>query len=357
MKSQTHDILNDPELIAIRDDYFRRMQAVYDGTNDGEPAFVLSGLTPECEIPDDATLEQTMHLQFDAMASQAHLTRDPRIFRQLASVASPHGLSWEDDFFPLLPAEPDPVTKLRRIAEPVGSLEMPDLDKSEAWRNMKRSAEIFLEADVKLPLFSAPAITGALVKAADLYGAERLLLAMYDDPAAVHHDMQVLTDINIAMRQWFIDNIPHQQLQGIIHRLRGQPPGYGQIDGCTAQLLSPQLYREFSAPYDDATLSIYPNGGMLHICGFHQHHTPAWREMQSLRVLQLSGDAMTFLPQYFDELRDDQVMYVSPHETMSLEGIMRATGGRRVVIALYPRFLDKIESQIDNHGPVGPPRR
>ncbi len=355
MKSETYDILNDPDLIAIRDDWFGHMQAVYDGANDGEPAFILSGLTPPCEVPEGASLEEAMHLEFDAMASEAHLMRDDRVFRQVASGASGHGKGWDDDFFPL-PAEPDPVTKLRRITEPVGCLEMPDMDKCEGWQNMKRSTEIFLEADVKLPLFTAVASSGPIVEAVSLYGAEKFLLAMYDDPAAVHNDLSVLAGIAIEQRQWFIDNVPEQQLQGIIHRLRGQPPGYGQIDGCTAQLLSPDSYREFVAPYDDAIFRIYPKGGMLHICGYHHQHIPMWREMESLKVMQLSGDSMTFLQLYFDGLRDDQLMFVSPHATMSLDDIMEVTGGRRVVIALYPRDLENIEAHIDSHGPVGPPR-
>ncbi|MHC4562839.1 MAG: uroporphyrinogen decarboxylase/cobalamine-independent methonine synthase family protein [Planctomycetota bacterium] len=352
MKPETYEILNDPELIAIRDDYFRRMQDVYDGTNDGQPAFVLSGLTPPCEVPEGATLEETMHLEFDAMATEAHLMRDPRIFRPVASGASSHGLSWDDDFFPL-PKEPDPVTKFRRIKLPVGSLDPPDLNKSEAWRNMKRSAEIFLEADVKLPLFSAYGVTGPIVEAVSLYGGEKFLLGLLDDPDAARSDLQVLADLAAGMRKWFVDNIPEQQLQGIIHRLRGQPPGYGQIDGCTLQLIGPDIYREIVGPLDNAILGVFPKGGMIHICGYHTHHIPFWREMENLKVLQLSGDAMTDLEIYHKELRDDQLVFVSPHATMLLPQIMEITQGRRVIIALYPKDLDKIETEIDAYGLVG----
>jgi len=66
-------------------------------------------------------------------------------------------------------------------------------------------------------------------------------------------------------------------------------------------------------------------------------------------VLQLSGDAMTDLPTYFNELRDDQVVYVSPHATMSLPDIMEVTQGRRVIIALYPKDLYRIPAEIDSY--------
>ena len=352
MKPETYEILNDPELIAIRDDYFRHMQDVYDGCNDGQPAFVLSGLTPPCEVPEGASMEEAMHLDFDAQATEAHLMRDPRIFRPLASGPSTNGKGWDKDWFGT-PDEPDPVTQFRRRKEPVGTLEPPDLDTCQAWRNMKLSTEMFLEADVKLPLFSVAPVSEPIVEAVSLYGGEKFLTAMLDDPEAAGNDLQVIADIATEMRQWFVDNVPAQQLQGIVHRLRGQPPGHGQIDGCTTQLLGPETYAEMVGPLDDQILGVYPNGGMIHICGYHTQHIPYWRKSKSLKVLQLSGDAMTDLPIYHKELRDDQLVFVSPHATMSLDDIMDVTGGRRVIIALYPKDLDKIESQIDSHGLVG----
>ena len=348
MKPETYEILNDPELIRIRDDYFRRMQDVYDCCNDGQPAFVLSGLTPPCEVPEGASMEEAMHLDFDAQATEAHLMRDPRIFRPLASGASTDGKGWDKDWFGL-PDEPDPVTKLCRRKEPVGTLELPDLDKCEAWRNMKLSTEMFLEADVKLPLFSVGAVIGPIVTAVSLYGAEKFLTAMLDRPDAALNDLRVISDVAIQMRQWFVDNVPNQQLQGIIHRLRGQPPGHGQIDNCTSQLLGPEHYAEMVGPLDDEIMSVYPKGGMIHICGYHTQHIPYWRKSKSLKVLQLSGDAMTDLPIYHKELRDDQLVFVSPHATMSLPDIMKVTQGRRVIIALYPKDLHRIPTEIDAH--------
>ena len=351
MKPETYEILNDPELIAIRDDYFRRMQDVYDGCNAGQPAFVLSGLTPPCEVPEGASMEEAMHLDFDAQATEAHLMRDSRIFRPLASGTSTGGEAWDKYFFGT-PDEPDPITKLHRRKDPVGTLEPRDLDSCEAWRNMKLSTEMFLEADVKLPLLSVAPVTGPLVEAVSLYGGEKFLTAMMDDPDAAASDLRVIADIAIEMRQWFVDNVPNQQLQGIIHRLRGQPPGHGQIDGCTLQLIGPDLYRDIVGPLDDEILGVYPGGGMIHICGYHTQHIPYWRESESLKVLQLSGDAMTDLAVYFDGLRDDQVVFVSPHATMELPEIMAITQGRRVIIALYPKDLHRIPTEIDGQ-PAG----
>jgi len=346
MKPETYEILNDPDLIRIRDDYLARMQDVFDDRQNGSPAFVLSGLTPPVEIPEGASIEDAVHAELDALAAEAHLTRDPRVHRPFSASPTAHDASWERDLFGV-PDEPDPVTKLRRRAEPVGTLEPPNLDACEAWQNMKRSTEIFLEANVKLPLFSAHAVSGPIVEAVSLYGAEKFLMAMLDDPGAARHDLQVIADVSCQMRRWFVENVPHQQLQGIITRLRSQPPGYGQIDGCTTQLLGPDLYADIVGPLDDQILSVYPNGGMIHICGYHTQHLPYWRRSKALKVLQLSGDAMTDLPTYYAELRDDQLVYVSPHATMSLRDIMKITQGRRVIIALYPKDLHRIATEID----------
>jgi len=348
MKPETHEILNDPDLIRIRDDYLGRMQDVFDGHHDGSPAFVLSGLSPGAEVPEDATIEQAMHASLDALATEAKLTRNPRVFRPISTEASTHGEDWQSKLFGA-PAEADERNPLRLRAGPVGSLEPPDLDACKAWQNMKRSTEVFLEADVRLPLFVGLAVSGPIVEAVSLYGAEPFLTAMLDDPDAARHDLEVLADVAVQMRQWFVEHVPFQQLQGIVTRLRAQPPGYGQIDGCTTQLLGPDLYAELVGPLDDQLLSVYPKGGMIHICGYHTQHIPFWREMKSLKVLQLSGDAMTFLPRYFSELRDDQLVYVSPHATMSLGDIMDVTEGRRVIIALYPDDVYRVETEIDAH--------
>ena len=349
MKPETREILNDPDLVRIRDDYLRRMEDVFDGRNDGSPPFVLSGMSPGVELPEGATIEEAVHGVLDVLAAEADALRDPRVFRPLSTGPTEHGEdrthSLVGDAYADLQKQKEP----RFLTTPVGSLEPGDLEKSPSWRNMKRSTEIFLEAEVALPLFTCPAITGPILEAVSLYGAEKFLLAMLDHPDAARHDLQAIADVAVKMRKWFVKHVPHQQLTGIVPRLRAQPPGYGQIDGCTTQLLGPDLYRDLVGPCDDQLLSVYPKGGMIHICGWHTQHIPFWREMKSLKVLQLSGDAMPQLARYFSELRDDQLVYVSPHAAMSLSGIMEITRGRRVIIALYPKDLHRVPTEIDGH--------
>ena len=102
--------------------------------------------------------------------------------------------------------------------------------------------------------------------------------------------------------------------------------------GCSTQLLSPELYRDFIAPLDDRLLSVYPHGGMIHLCGAHTQHIPVWRDMQSLRAIQLNDRAAEDLAYYFNNLRNDQILYVNPCDTMPIDRILAITGGRRTVL-------------------------
>ena len=122
------------------------------------------------------------------------------------------------------------------------------------------------------------------------------------------------------------------QLQPVIAAERCQPRGFGQLCGCTTHLVSGEVYREMLAPLDDELLSVYPNGGMIHLCGAHTQHIGVWREMQSVRALQLNDRASEDLEIYFNELRDDQVIYLNPTATMTVERAMKITGGNRLVI-------------------------
>ena len=97
-------------------------------------------------------------------------------------------------------------------------------------------------------------------------------------------------------------------------------------------MISGATYREFIAPLDDELLSTYPHGGMVHLCGVHTQHIPAWNDVHALRALQLNDRAAEDLAIYFNEMREDVVFYVNPCEGMPVERIVEITGGQRVVV-------------------------
>ena len=217
------------------------------------------------------------------------------------------------------------------LRTPVGELEFPDLARSGPWSLVKRAADAFLEAGVKAPLFAMPTLSSPLNILVNLYGQEGLL-AMIEDQEAARHDLKVINDLIRALHRWFREHIPTQQLQCVASDGRAQPPGAGQLCGCTTQLLSGEMYREFIMPLDDALLGDYSRGGMIHLCGTHTQHIPAFRDMKHLRALQVNDRASWDLEAYLKGLRDDQVVYVCPCPEMPVEKILEVSGGRRVVL-------------------------
>ncbi|MCX6345104.1 MAG: hypothetical protein NT018_08515, partial [Armatimonadetes bacterium] len=219
----------------------------------------------------------------------------------------------------------------RYLTTPIGDLQPVDLDTNETWNLAVRVARAFVNTGCTVPLFGLPVIASVLNIAINLYGQE-IIIGMYSDPDAVRHDLSVINDLLCDMHRRLMEIVPANQLQCVVGAWRTQPPGYGQICGCSTQLLSPELYADFIAPLDDQLLSVYPNGGMIHLCGGHTQHIPVWREMKSLKALQLNDRAAGDLPTYFRELREDQIIYPSPCAEISVEQILEVTGGRKTVL-------------------------
>ena len=113
-------------------------------------------------------------------------------------------------------------------------------------------------------------------------------------------------------------------------------PGHVSLYGCTSHLLSAELYREFGAPPDAELLASAPAGGLIHLCGDHRRHIPAWRAMPALRAVQLNDRAAEDLEYYFNELRPDQAIYLHPTATMTVPRALALTGGKRLVLVAEP---------------------
>jgi hypothetical protein len=139
------------------------------------------------------------------------------------------------------------------------------------------------------------------------------------------------------MYKRFIKIIPENQFQPICAIGRCQPRGYGQIDGCATQLISAEIYNEFILPFDNQLLSMFPNGGMIHLCGSHTQHLKTWKEMRLLKAIQINDRATEDFEAYLEGLRNDQIIYLCPTETITTEKAMNITKGRRIVI-----YTDKI---------------
>lgn len=334
LSESAHAYLNDPALIARRDRWFDRMRDLFAGREEayamGKP-YVLHGLVPRPQDnsalytdPEDWVIDCLERIP------QAELD-DAQCFVPLCVEYPPYGVHYIDKMLGAHVYHYAGQWNADYLKTPIGSLEMPDLDKDETWQLSKRAAQAFLDADVSLPLFGLPTLASSLNILINLYGQEALI-AMMDDEDAVRHDLEVINQLICTLHRWYIQHIPKAQLQPVISWARTQPPGYGQLCGCTTQLLGAGLYDEFIAPLDEAILAEYEHGGMIHLCGSHTQHMKTFRQMKKLRSVQLNDRAAEDLELYLKGLRSDQIIYVNPCPTMPVEKIMEISGGERIVL-------------------------
>lgn len=330
--------LNNPELLEVFNFHQHRLGDVFSG-KPTDSIFILSGIS--C-YSDDARLDWETWLD-ESLTHLAECSKDAcnrETFRPLVITFNPHGVHFVDSVFGADVFLLGDSWQVNPLTSPVGTLQYPDLEAAPAWQNVRDFARAFIECDVADVTLGLPTIASALNIAVNLYGQE-ILLAMAIDPTAAHHDLQIINQVLCEMHQWFLDNIPPERYQCIIPSGRFQLPGYGQICGCTTQLVSAATYDEFIAPLDDAVLSVYPHGGMIHLCGTHTQHLDTWKSLPSFRAFQMNDRASEDLQLYLDGLRNDQIMYVQVCPTMPFDKIVEITKGKQVVIVYRAdEFLD-----------------
>jgi len=330
VKADTHGLLNDAQLLEVRHAHLERLSAVFAGET-LRRAFVLHGipqLTQEAPLDWETWLDEAL----DALAREAERAHDPMVFRPLVVSWDPRGVHFIDHLFR---AETFQLEnggwQARCLDTPIGELRRPDPAGNETWRQVRAFTRAFLQRQVAGVFLGMPTLSSALNIAVNLYG-QRILEAMALEPEAARHDMRVINDCICELHRWYLDIVPDDQRQCVAAPGRCQPPGFGQLCGCTCQLLSPALYDEFILPLDDEVLSLHPHGGMIHLCGVHTQHIPAWRAMGSLRAVQMNDRAADDLELYFNGLREDQVLYVNAYRDMPVRRALEITGGERTVI-------------------------
>jgi len=335
VKPDTLAILSDPELIAIRDMHFARMEDVYAGRDDGPgQCFVLYGVTEDIgvEPEDPGDVQAKVEAALDKLADQADALRDEKVFRPLIIDIGMGGVHYLDRMFHGHVLDEGKTWQTMKLKTPVGRLELPDLATDPLWALARECTERIVAAGAAVVLTTPPCLSCAINLIVNLYGTD-IYYAMMDDPDTVRHDLLVVHEIIRATHKWYVDNVPTRQFQGAAPFVRCQPPGYGQIDGCSTQMISPEFYRDMVAPLDAEVLGLYPNGGMIHLCGSHTQHLKVWREMKPLRALQLCAGPNLEVDVYFNELRDDQIIYIGPTKDLSLDRILSVTAGRRIILA------------------------
>lgn len=331
MDKQIQDILCDQTLIANRDHWFKEMSDYFYGSR--TTPMHLAGMGADAAHPELMYTDPETWIREGAahLAKYAHDRISDKYFVPLCFYCSIYGVHFIDRIFGCEVFFQDGQWYNRYLKNEVGQLQKPDLDNNETWALAKRIAYAFLDLKVTAPLFETPVIASPLNIAVNLYG-EEILVAMLMEPEAARHDLQIINEVLIELHQWYRAHIPAVQLQPVVACGRCQPPEHGQLCGCTTQLLSPQLYEEFIMPLDDALLGVYPNGGMIHLCGSHTQLIPLFAKMPHLKCVQLNDKAAQDLRFYVEGLRDDQVIYFSPCEGISTRQALEIAGSKKIVI-------------------------
>lgn len=335
ISKKAKEILNRPDLIARRDLWYERLQNVFDSNPapwNQQYAFGIMGIWGTGSHDPFKEPELWMESCLENLAERYEVIENDIYFRPLCiNLDVFYVTHYIDKMFEAEVFYQDDQWYSRYLTTPIGQLKMPDLEHNELWTLTKRAINAFLEADVALPLLSLPAIASPLNVAVNLYGGE-ILMELLSDPDNAMKDLEVITDLQCQLHTLCRNMVPPKQLQSTCCDGRAQPPEFGQLCGCTTQLLSGPLYEELIAPLDDRLLSVYPNGGMIHLCGSHTQHIEAFRNMKSLRSIQINDRASQDLQAYFDGLRDDQIIYFCPCDEVTLEQAMEITNGHRLVI-------------------------
>lgn len=333
ISKRAYEILNDNSRIEKRNRWMTKLQD-YPNLNNTEKVFAVNGIVGQAS---DAFLlyndpEKWVVECLENLAERIHFTDNETMFVPACFEAPIFGVHFIDRIFGADVFFQDDQWYNNYLKTPVGSLQYPKLDIDETWGIAKRIANAFLEQDVRLPLFGLPTIASALNIAVNLYG-QNILLEMLLNPDIARNDLETINKLLCDLHLWYINKIPYEQLQPVISWNRTQPPGYGQLCGCTCQLISSETYNDLILPLDNELLSVYPNGGMIHLCGSHTQHIHSFKSMPSLKSIQLNDRAALDLEQYYLGLRDDQLIYLNPCEDMSIEKALEITNGKRLVIA------------------------
>ncbi len=168
-----------------------------------------------------------------------------------------------------------------------------------------------------------PDLQGPLDICELLFG-EEMFYAMYDDPDLVHALFSLITDTYIAfMERWNslfppkADFNPHWSF--LCHR------GSILIRNDSAMNLSPELYREFSVPYDQKLLDHF-GGGAIHFCGRGDHYIEDLVQMNGLYAINLTQPQYNDMEKIYRATVDKGIQMLAFNRERALSDLCREGG-------------------------------
>ena len=147
---------------------------------------------------------------------------------------------------------------------------------------------------------------GPLGLASNMWGTGPLLEAMYTDPRAVHHLLQVMTDAFIEFVRLQVE-AAEGDLIPIHFPIVWMPSGHGVgLSEDLLALLSPQLYPIFGRPYNERIADAF-GGVVIHSCGSTEHNLATLSQTRRFLGVDL-GITETALPAIVDIIKKDAVI-------------------------------------------------
>jgi hypothetical protein len=180
---------------------------------------------------------------------------------------------------------------------------------------------------------TTPVLSSPVNIVINLFG-ERALLDMTSAGPGQRRGLQIIADTIASLHRRFLALSGDRRVHFYACSFRYAPQGFGHICGCATQLVGAGMYKDLLAPLDEQILSVYPEGGTIHLCGHHRQHIACWSRMPRLRGVEITDAAADDFEHYFPGLREDQVIYINPTKNMPAERILAISGGRRIVLQM-----------------------
>ena len=153
-----------------------------------------------------------------------------------------------------------------------------------------------------------PDLQGPLDNCELLWGGE-MFYAMYDEPELVHAVLSVLTDTyKMMMDEWFDVFEPNDDIN--VHWERLWHRGKIMLRSDSAMNISPEMYEEFSVPYDTDLLKTY-GGGAMHFCGKGDHYIELLTSIPGLTAINISQPEYNDMEKIYKNTVDKGIMILS----------------------------------------------
>jgi hypothetical protein len=264
-----------------------RIPLVYTGlpVADGAPSFDIWEAT--------CSDEESLAAQFAMIMDRAQLDDDyvPSLYPGCRQGTLPTAYGAEE----VWSGDHTWVRPILRDAQDIYELPRPDFSRDGVAAEMLERIRFFRAATAGQMPIQLLDMQGPLDLASNLWGTEPLLLAMYENPAAVHELLQRMTDDFIAYvrlvreaAEW--DLVPIHCMPSV-----WMPAGLGMaLSEDLLAVVSPRLYREFGRPYNEQIARAF-GGVVIHSCGSVEHNLAFLADTEGLVGVNL-GASETSLP-------------------------------------------------------------